>query len=134
VPRNKIILAGTEAIEIEEEDLAGLTAAARPWQSALDEGNYEDAIDIARDEAEKGLKILVINPDKAPDPFRTLESFIFLAAAFSDLAKLPILIESASRDVIERGLKCFQGRGLARYTGLPNTTDNSDRPGYQGVL
>jgi 5-methyltetrahydrofolate--homocysteine methyltransferase len=122
-PRNKTLLAGTETVEIDDEDLAGLKDAVRPWQSALDEGDYEEAIEIAREEAEKSgctedsLKILVINTDKAPDPVKTMRSFIFLASAFSDLAKLPILIESASRDVIEGGLKCFQGRGLVSYIG-----------------
>jgi len=135
-PRNKTILAGTQTLEIDDEDLVDLKAVATaPWQSALDEGNYEEAIDIAREEAEKGLKILVINTDKAPDPLRAIESFIFLAASFSDLAKLPILIESASWDVIERGLKCFQGRGLVRYLGLPNkVADKQKTISYYGAI
>jgi 5-methyltetrahydrofolate--homocysteine methyltransferase len=114
---SKTIFAGTDILEIDLPACKTFETASRPWQAALDEGDYEEAVEIAREEAEKGLKILAINSDKAPDPFQTIESFIFLAAAYSDLAKLPILIESSSREIIERGLKCFQGRGLVRYIG-----------------
>ena len=115
-PGTKLVLAGTEILEYYDEPVPG--SETIPWQMALDKGDYEEAIDIARNQ--EGLSILVVNPDKAPDPIRTIESFIFLAASFSDLAKLPILIESSSREIIDKGLKCFQGRGLIRYIG-PNS-------------
>ena len=123
-PHTKTLLSGTQVLEIDDLDSFIKTQAKEhPWQAAgqasmqttLDQGNYEDAIDIARDMAEKGLKILKINPDKSPQPLKTLESFIFMSAGFSDLAKLPILIESSSMDIIDKGLKIFQGKGLSNH-------------------
>jgi 5-methyltetrahydrofolate--homocysteine methyltransferase len=119
-PKAKTILAGTQILEIDNETvLRGLLESRGTdiaWQKALDQGNYEEAVEIAREEAEN-LKILSIKADKAPEPLKTLENFICMATAFSDLATLPILIESCSWAVIEKGLKCFQGRGLVRYIG-----------------
>ena len=84
-----------------------------PWQDTLDKGDFEDAVEIARDNAE----ILYINTDKSPDPVSAMRGFLFLASAYSDLAPLPVLIESKSWVTIEEGLKCCHGRATVRYTG-----------------
>ena len=112
VPRKNITLAGTEIFEVKDENFLKISGAV-PWQEALNRGDYEEAIEIARDT--EGLAILFVCADKAPDPRGTVKNFIFLASAYSDLSKLPVFIESTNLKVIEEGLKCFQGRGLARY-------------------
>ena len=121
--QTKTFLGGTQVIEVDDihefiKTQTKETPLQSAMQAALDKGDFEDAIDHARDMAEKGLKILAFNPDKSPEPLKTIESFIFLAAAYSDLARLPIFIESASMELIDKGLKIFQGKGLFRYTGL----------------
>ncbi|MCL2478549.1 MAG: homocysteine S-methyltransferase family protein [Treponema sp.] len=117
---NKVFLAGTQLAEADNDYLLTVSnklSSINPWQNALDSGDYEEAINIARDHPLKQNEILAVNTDKAADPVNTLRNFIFLAAAYSDLAVHPILIESGSWDTIAEGLKCFQGRGLVRYTG-----------------
>ncbi|MDR0313736.1 MAG: homocysteine S-methyltransferase family protein, partial [Treponema sp.] len=116
----KTILSGTQVLKIEKETIANSLNTAFPWQSALDSGNYEEAVEIARD-YNKELYILPICPDKAPDPLAALKGFIFQASAFSELAELPILIESSHWDVIEAGLKCLHGRGAVRYIASEET-------------
>jgi 5-methyltetrahydrofolate--homocysteine methyltransferase len=122
----KTILSGTLVLEIENEAIANsLNPALIPWQSALDNGDYEEAVEIARDHREK-LKILPLSPDHALEPLGAVKNFVFLASAFSDLAELPILIESSHWDVIEAGLKCLHGRGAVRYSVSPGISQLSE--------
>jgi 5-methyltetrahydrofolate--homocysteine methyltransferase len=113
----KTILSGTHVLEIENEAIANLNTVI-PWQSALDNGDYEEAVEIARDHTE-GLKILPLFPDHAPDPLEATKNFIFLASVFSELAELPVLIKSSRWNIIEAGLKCLHGRGAVRYIASP---------------
>jgi 5-methyltetrahydrofolate--homocysteine methyltransferase len=114
----KTILGGTQVLEIENTAIANTAFSELPWQSALNNGDYEEAVEIAREHKE-GLKILAVCPDHAPDPLELLKDFIFLASVFSDLAELPILIESSRWDLIEAGLKCLHGRGAVKFIASP---------------
>jgi 5-methyltetrahydrofolate--homocysteine methyltransferase len=115
---NKTILCGTHVFEIKNGGIANSFDTAVPWQSAVDSGDYEEAVEIARNQKEKGLSVLPVCPDTAADPVSAVKSFIFLASAFSETAELPLLIKSSRWDVVEEGLKCFQGRGLVQYTPI----------------
>lgn len=121
---NKQIFAGTQIHEISLDKNYLLTVSNKifgnvPWQTVLDNGNFEEAIEIARETAEKDLQFLAVCTDKAPDPLAAARNFIFLASAYSDLAVFPVFIKSSRWDVIEEGFKCFQGCGLYMYTGTP---------------
>ena len=129
---NKRFFAGTEILELENETcLSEIKNKIRePWQNAMDSGDYEEAMEIARRYISKEHKIgsnesgfLEISSDRAPDPVNTLRGFLFLAASYPDLAAFPVLVESDNWDIIKEGLKCFQGRGLVRYTGTLHGKD-----------
>jgi 5-methyltetrahydrofolate--homocysteine methyltransferase len=113
--RTKTILCGTQVFEIENETIAKSFDTAIPWQSALDSGDYEEAVEIARDHKE-GFIVLPVCTDRAADPVSAVKNFMFLASAFSETAELPVFIKSSRWDVIEAGLKCLHGRGSAQYT------------------
>ena len=121
---SKNYLCGTQVLQFDDLRLQPV-----PWQAALDRGDFEEAVNIAREavsaDAGKQIKVLAVNADRAPDPLNTLRNFIFLTMAYSDLAVFPVLIESSSRDLIVEGLKCIQGRGIVRYTGASATDEIS---------
>ena len=119
----KIILAGTRVIEHDFNYLSNPENLCTPltFQNAIDQGSYDEAVEIAREEADrKQIKILAIAPDKAPDPVSVTRNLIFLAACFPDLSEFPVLIESSRWDVILAGLKCIHGRGLVKYNAPPD--------------
>jgi 5-methyltetrahydrofolate--homocysteine methyltransferase len=87
-----------------------------PFQKAVDAGDFMEAAELAAEGAgDAGL--LPLRLDKAPDPVSFVRDLIFAVNCFSQAAALPVCIESAHWAVIESGLKCLQGRGMARYLG-----------------
>jgi 5-methyltetrahydrofolate--homocysteine methyltransferase len=87
------------------------------FQNAIDKGNYDEAVEIAREMAANGAANIRIGPDKAPNPAETLRNFIFLSNCYAELANTRIIIDSANLDTIEAGLKCSAGRMTVRYAG-----------------
>ena len=81
---------------------------------AINEGEYEEAADIARDIIEEGAAVLTIriNDEKA------VGEFFDYALMNPYVAKAPFLIYSSSLNVIEIGLKRLQGRCLAGPVNL----------------
>ncbi|GHU02806.1 hypothetical protein FACS1894147_05540 [Spirochaetia bacterium] len=123
-PEGKLFLSGTKVLEwngsLSLEAAGGLRTVGgseEKFLRAVKKGDYEDAIDAAREEAEGGADILLLRIDTAPNPEEAVKSLIFLANCFPDMAKLPVCIESAYPKTIEAGLSCLQGRGAFIYTG-----------------
>jgi 5-methyltetrahydrofolate--homocysteine methyltransferase len=119
IPEGKVFLAGTRTLELEREKLKSLkdASSSAAFTACLEAGDYEGAIDEALTETENGADILFIRPDKAPNPMLAAQRLIFLANCFSELAGLPIGIESASPIIVEAALKCTQGRALVKCNG-----------------
>jgi 5-methyltetrahydrofolate--homocysteine methyltransferase len=91
--------------------------SANTFQIAIDSGDYEEAVEIAREKAEKGVKTLILNTDKSPDPAGTARNFIFLSNCFPLLTEAQFIIESENWETIEAALKCVQTSALVRYKG-----------------
>ena len=121
----KTMLAGLETFEVSRE--RGLTQMGertnamvnRDFLDAVNEGDYDGAVDIAREMAEEGAALIDVCMDGAAlDPKAAMTRFLNLALQFPDLANLPVVIDSGRWDVIETGLKCLQGKGLAKSISL----------------
>ncbi|GHT55875.1 hypothetical protein FACS1894109_03360 [Spirochaetia bacterium] len=118
-PKGKNFLSGTKVLEWNGSlsALKTVGGSEEKFLRAVKKGDYEDAIDAAREEAEEGADILLLRIDTAPNPKEAVKSLIFLANCFPDMAKLPVCIESTDPETIEAGLSCLQGRGAFIYTG-----------------
>ncbi|MDO9142492.1 MAG: methionine synthase, partial [Methylobacter sp.] len=83
------------------------------------EGNFEAALDVAKQQVENGAQIIDINMDEG-----MLESkearvrFLMLIASEPDIAKVPIMLDSSKWDILEAGLKCIQGKGVVNSISL----------------
>jgi 5-methyltetrahydrofolate--homocysteine methyltransferase len=87
-------------------------AAKKEFLSLLGGGNYEDAVDEARDiieDADNGAAFINIEVNDE----KTLSGFLDFALMNPYVAKAPFYINSADMKVIETGLKRLQGRCLA---------------------
>ena len=81
--------------------------------------NYEAALSVARQQVEGGAQIIDINMDEGLlDSKAAMEKFIRLLAAESDIARVPIMVDSSKWEVLETGLKNLQGKGIVNSISL----------------
>jgi 5-methyltetrahydrofolate--homocysteine methyltransferase len=82
-------------------------------------GDYEKALDVARQQVEGGAQIIDVNMDDAMlDSEVAMTRFLNLIAAEPDIARVPVMIDSSKWSVIEAGLKCLQGKGVVNSISL----------------
>jgi 5-methyltetrahydrofolate--homocysteine methyltransferase len=95
-----------------------VTGSARFKRLILD-GDYEAALDVARQQVENGAQIIDINMDEAMlDSKQAMITFLNLIASEPDISRVPIMIDSSKWEVIEAGLKCVQGKAIVNSISL----------------
>lgn len=83
------------------------------------EGNYEEALSVARQQVENGAQVLDVNMDDALlDGEKAMTTFLNLLQAEPDIAKIPVMIDSSKFSIIEAGLKCVQGKCIVNSISL----------------
>lgn len=92
---------------------------SRKFARLIAEGDYEEALSIARDQVDGGAQAIDVNMDEGMlDSEKAMVKFLNLIAAEPDIAKLPIMIDSSKFHVIEAGLKCTQGKSIVNSISL----------------
>lgn len=92
---------------------------SRRFLRLIQEGRFQEAVEVAREQVQNGAQILDINMDEAMlDAVGCMVRFLNLIAAEPDIARLPIMIDSSRWEVIEAGLKCLQGKGIVNSISL----------------
>ncbi|MEC8594971.1 MAG: methionine synthase, partial [SAR324 cluster bacterium] len=87
-------------------------------------GNFDQALSIARQQVEAGADIIDVNFDEALlDGEASMTHFLNLIASEPDIARVPIMIDSSKWSVIEAGLKCIQGKALVNSISLKEGED-----------
>lgn len=85
----------------------------------IKEGNFEEALSIARDQVEGGAQVIDINMDEGMlDSEKAMTNFLNLVASEPDISRVPIMIDSSKWTVIEAGLKCVQGKAIVNSISL----------------
>ncbi len=83
------------------------------------EGDYEKALDVARQQVENGAQVIDVNMDEGMlESQEAMVRFLNLISAEPDISRVPIMIDSSRWDVIEAGLKCIQGKGVVNSISL----------------
>ncbi|MEP7706316.1 methionine synthase [Paraglaciecola sp. 25GB23A] len=89
------------------------------------DGDYEKALDVARQQVENGAQIIDINMDEAMlDSEAAMVRFLNLIASEPDISRVPIMIDSSKWSVIEAGLKCVQGKSIVNSISLKEGEEN----------
>jgi len=92
---------------------------SRKFLRLIKEGNYEEALDIARNQVEGGAQIIDVNMDEGMlDGVYAMTKFLNLIAAEPDIARVPVMIDSSKWEIIEAGLKVIQGKGVVNSISL----------------
>ncbi|CAD5120349.1 DgyrCDS8923 [Dimorphilus gyrociliatus] len=94
-------------------------AGSRRFCNLIKKDNYEEALNVAKDQVENGAQILDINMDEGMlDGVAAMTRFCNLIASEPDVAKVPLCIDSSNFAVIEAGLKCCQGKCVVNSISL----------------
>jgi len=118
-------LAGLEPCNILPDSLfvnvgerTNVTGSAR-FKRLIKEGEYEQALDVARQQVENGAQVIDINMDEGMlESKEAMVQFLNLIGSEPDICKVPIMIDSSKWDIIEAGLKCVQGKGIVNSISM----------------
>ena len=124
-PSHTTVLSGLEPLRVvpaanfinrgERANVAGSAKLAR----LIREGAYEEAVAVARAQVEAGAQVIdVCMDDGLIDGPQAMRTFLNLAAADPEVARVPVMIDSSKWEVLETGLRCIQGRGLVNSLSL----------------
>ena len=121
----KTRLSGLEALNFDETSLfinvgeRTNVTGSKMFARLIREENYEQALDVARQQVENGAQVIDVNMDEAMlDSQACMTRFLNLIASEPDIARVPIMIDSSKWSVIEAGLKCVQGKPIVNSISL----------------
>src|SRR5659263_14037 len=87
-------------------------------------GEFEQALAVARQQVENGAQIIDINMDEAMlDSQAAMVRFLNLIASEPDISRVPVMIDSSKWSVIEAGLRCVQGKGIVNSISMKEGVD-----------
>jgi 5-methyltetrahydrofolate--homocysteine methyltransferase len=91
-------------------------------------GQYEEALAVARQQVENGAQIIDINMDEAMlDSQAAMVRFLQLIASEPDIARVPIMVDSSKWSVIEAGLQCIQGKAVVNSISMKEGVEEFKR-------
>ena len=91
-------------------------------------GQFEDALSVARQQVENGAQIVDVNMDEAMlDSEAAMVRFLRLMASEPDIARVPVMVDSSKWSVIEAGLRCLQGKGVVNSISMKEGVDEFKR-------
>jgi 5-methyltetrahydrofolate--homocysteine methyltransferase len=83
------------------------------------EGKFDQALTVARQQVEGGATIIDVNFDEGMlDGEKAMTHFLNLVAAETDIARVPIMVDSSKWSVIEAGLRCIAGKPIVNSLSL----------------
>src|ERR1700710_2869134 len=92
---------------------------SKKFARLIRDGQYEEALSVARQQVESGAQIIDINMDDALlEGITAMTTFLNLLQAEPDIAKIPIMIDSSKFEIIEAGLKCVQGKCIVNSISM----------------
>jgi len=123
--RRQTVLSGLEPLYItpeanfvnvgERTNVAGSAKFAR----LIREGNYEEALSVARAQVEAGAQVVdVCMDDGLIDGPQAMRHFLNLMASEPEIARVPVMIDSSKWEVLEAGLRAEQGKSVVNSISL----------------
>ncbi len=123
-------LSGLEPVHIDADSLfvnigeRTNVTGSKAFARMILNGDFEQALGVARQQVENGAQIIDINMDEAMlDSKAAMVRFLNLIAGEPEIARVPIMIDSSKWEVIEAGLKCIQGKGIVNSISMKEGED-----------
>ena len=118
-------LSGLEAVTIDSSSLfvnvgeRTNVTGSKAFSRMILNGQYSEALAVARQQVENGAQVIDINMDEAMlDSQAAMVKFLNLIASEPDIARVPIMLDSSKWTVIEAGLKCVQGKAIVNSISM----------------
>jgi 5-methyltetrahydrofolate--homocysteine methyltransferase len=124
-PPHRPRFSGLEPFEIGEDtgfvmigERTNVTGSAR-FRSLVEAGDYASAVEVALEQVRGGANLLDVNMDAdLLDAVEAMTTFLKLLASEPEVARIPIVVDSSRFEVLEAGLECVQGKGVANSISL----------------
>ena len=124
-PRHETVLSGLEPLRIvpeanfinvgERTNVAGSARFAR----LIREGNYEEALTVARAQVDAGAQVIdVCMDDGLIDGPAAMRTFLNLTASEPEIARVPTMIDSSRWETLVAGLEVTQGKAVVNSISL----------------
>ena len=92
---------------------------SRKFARLIKEGQFDDALTVARQQVESGANMLDVNMDEGLlDSEQAMTHFLYLIHDDPDISRVPIMVDSSKFSVLEAGLKCLEGKGVVNSISL----------------
>ncbi len=99
-------------------------SGSRRFASLIKEGDYEAAVEVARQQVLGGAQIIDVNMDEGLlDGVAAMPRFLNLLGSEPEIARIPVMVDSSDWAVIEAGLKTLQGKGVVNSISLKDGED-----------
>ena len=109
---------GDNALFVNVGERANVTGSAK-FKRLILEGQYEEALEVAKQQVETGAQVIDVNMDEAMlDGKAAMVKFLNLIASEPDICRVPLMIDSSKWSIIEAGLKCVQGKSIVNSISL----------------
>ncbi|MCC5859808.1 MAG: methionine synthase [Ectothiorhodospiraceae bacterium] len=109
---------GSDSLFVNVGERTNVTGSAR-FKRLIKEGDFDTALEVARDQVEGGAQIIDVNMDEGMlDARQCMVDFLNLIAAEPDIARVPVMIDSSKWEVLEAGLQCVQGKAVVNSISL----------------
>ena len=120
-----MLLSGLEPVRIDSSSLfvnigeRTNVTGSKVFARMILNGEFEQALAVARQQVENGAQIIDINMDEAMlDSQAAMVRFLNLIASEPDISRVPIMIDSSKWSVIEAGLRCVQGKAIVNSISM----------------
>ena len=132
VPRRKVPhreprprFSGLEPFEISPDsgfvvigERTNVTGSIR-FRRLIEGGDFTGAVQVALDQVRGGANLLDVNMDAdLLDSEAAMIRYLNLLATEPEIARIPVMVDSSKVTVLEAGLKCLQGKGVANSISL----------------
>jgi 5-methyltetrahydrofolate--homocysteine methyltransferase len=124
-PQKLLTLSGLEPFVLRKElnfvnigERTNVTGSRR-FRQLIENGDFEAALEVAREQVENGAQILDVNMDEGMlDSVQAMITFLRYVSAEPQIARVPIMIDSSRWEVIEAGLQNLQGKSVVNSISL----------------
>ncbi|PWT71582.1 MAG: methionine synthase [Proteobacteria bacterium] len=121
----KLRLSGLEPLNIGDDSLfvnvgeRTNVTGSKAFARLILNGNYNDALRVARQQVDNGAQMIDVNMDEAMlDSKAAMATFLNLIGSEPDISRVPVMIDSSKWSVIEAGLKCVQGKAVVNSISM----------------
>src|SRR5436189_1358500 len=89
------------------------------FRRLIESGDFTGAVQVALEQVRGGANMIDVNMDAdLLESEAAMVRFLNLIATEPEIARIPVMVDSSKLTVLEAGLKCLQGKGVANSISL----------------